>query len=423
MNPPQILHQCLEALDIPALLLNTKGFVCAQNALATALLTAAELTQNRPWCVVTPYATSQWGQDRDGNLIYWRIKPLSDGYFIALGQPHQSLRLHNLHAHLLSTFSHDFNNLATILTGNLRLLENDPRLDEETRDILNDSLGAARDLLGLVQRYNGCLRDDRRAAVEVNLLKWWQEVGPWWVQIAGGPHALVLSHGPNAQSIHIKTTTLSQWFLEVLYQAQSRQASPPLRMCLGPAPSGELSLTVEPLMLEPQDLILFQHLMKPWGGTAIRHGEGVSLLFTHTPTQEVQPKAPPAKDKRGNKPMVLVVEDEGNVRRLLVRSVRHLGYATLEAADAQTAQDIVRSMMPDIVLSDVRMPGALDGRGLAVWLRQHHPHIPIVLATGYSSELELEPFTVLHKPFSLEALANALIDIVPTLKDGDSGTV
>ena len=65
----------------------------------------------------------------------------------------------------------------------------------------------------------------------------------------------------------------------------------------------------------------------------------------------------------------------------------------------------------DVVVSDMAMPGELDGLGLAEYLRAHHPHVPVVLMTGYASQLHeaaARKFTVLAKPCAPEVLISTV---------------
>jgi len=63
------------------------------------------------------------------------------------------------------------------------------------------------------------------------------------------------------------------------------------------------------------------------------------------------------------------------------------------------------------VLSDVVMPGDMDGLGLAHELSTRYPTLPVVLISGYSSALHAAPeFKVLHKPCTPEQLTEALAD-------------
>ena len=69
----------------------------------------------------------------------------------------------------------------------------------------------------------------------------------------------------------------------------------------------------------------------------------------------------------------------------------------------------------DIVLSDMAMPGELDGLGLAEYLRKRYPEIQVVLMTGYTNQLQAAAarrFTVLAKPCSPDVLVNAMRDAI-----------
>jgi CheY-like chemotaxis protein len=103
---------------------------------------------------------------------------------------------------------------------------------------------------------------------------------------------------------------------------------------------------------------------------------------------------------------VLVVEDELMVRMPIVEYLRDCGYHVLEAGDAKeaiAATDADASV--NLVFSDVRMPGSMDGFGLAEWFRSHHPEVPVLLTSGFSGNRGLTADPVLmngfiEKPYS-----------------------
>ena len=81
---------------------------------------------------------------------------------------------------------------------------------------------------------------------------------------------------------------------------------------------------------------------------------------------------------------VLIVEDEPLVRAALSDYLQQCGFRVLEASTANEAISII--LQPDIdidlVFSDVKMPGPLDGLGLAQWIRANRPQLPIILTSG-----------------------------------------
>jgi CheY-like chemotaxis protein len=80
---------------------------------------------------------------------------------------------------------------------------------------------------------------------------------------------------------------------------------------------------------------------------------------------------------------ILVVEDEILVRAMVTDELRDQGYTVIEAADADEALAILHSnVRVDLLLTDVRMPGTLDGVGLARLVRAEHPTVKVVMASG-----------------------------------------
>jgi CheY-like chemotaxis protein len=84
-------------------------------------------------------------------------------------------------------------------------------------------------------------------------------------------------------------------------------------------------------------------------------------------------------------PTILVVEDEILVRWVIAEHLRECGYRVIETGSGDEALDVLRrtGLTVDVVFSDIRMPGAIDGLALAQWIRRERPAIKIVLASGF----------------------------------------
>jgi two-component system, cell cycle sensor histidine kinase and response regulator CckA len=115
---------------------------------------------------------------------------------------------------------------------------------------------------------------------------------------------------------------------------------------------------------------------------------------------------------------VLVVEDEDDVRRLIVDLLRGAGYAVLEAADAEKAVAIgaEHSGAIHLLLTDMVMPG-MNGRKLAEALHNSHPESKVVLVSGYSESLiSADPLDrsirYLQKPFTPEHLTRVVHEAI-----------
>jgi CheY-like chemotaxis protein len=79
---------------------------------------------------------------------------------------------------------------------------------------------------------------------------------------------------------------------------------------------------------------------------------------------------------------VLVLDNDVLVRMPISQYLRDCGYRVLEAADADEAMTILQrpDVQVDVVLSDIEMPGSLNGFGFAKWARSVHPGLQIVLS-------------------------------------------
>jgi DNA-binding NtrC family response regulator len=110
--------------------------------------------------------------------------------------------------------------------------------------------------------------------------------------------------------------------------------------------------------------------------------------------------------------LVLVVDDDEGVRRVLSRWAADMGYTVHAAADADSALDTMREHQVDVALVDVRMPGH-DGIWLIDQMRRLFPETAVVLATGL---LEMDPMVTLRpgvvgyvvKPFNREDLTQVI---------------
>jgi CheY-like chemotaxis protein len=80
-----------------------------------------------------------------------------------------------------------------------------------------------------------------------------------------------------------------------------------------------------------------------------------------------------------------LVEDEPELRRVVVRLLTHLNYQVAHASDADRALELLGdpARRIDLLLTDVMMPGRFDGFALARRARELRPELPIVLVSGY----------------------------------------
>jgi two-component system NtrC family sensor kinase len=145
---------------------------------------------------------------------------------------------------------------------------------------------------------------------------------------------------------------------------------------------------------------------RPGGGTAFE-------LFLPCCDEALQVESKAADDTPpvAKSATVLLVEDHPDVSAVGSDYVEQCGFKVVCAASAEVAVDILNQRSDiDLVFSDIVMPG-MSGLELGRLIREHHPETPVVLASGYSDRAALaveEGFTLLQKPYSLEALRKSL---------------
>jgi CheY-like chemotaxis protein len=106
-------------------------------------------------------------------------------------------------------------------------------------------------------------------------------------------------------------------------------------------------------------------------------------------------------------PSVLVVEDEGIVRALIVETLRDAGCAVTEAASADEAVRALKAAAtPDVLITDVKLPGSTDGVELAARVRRTQPQMKVIVTSGHAGPDSARDVAdaFLAKPFELTQL-------------------
>lgn len=115
---------------------------------------------------------------------------------------------------------------------------------------------------------------------------------------------------------------------------------------------------------------------------------------------------------------VLVVEDETMVRMPIAEFLRDCGYNVVEAGDASEAIAAMEAAEPvNLVFTDVRMPGSMDGFDLAAWFESHYPSVPVLLTSGYNARRNLPAPAAsggrfIEKPYSQTQVARRIADLL-----------
>lgn len=118
---------------------------------------------------------------------------------------------------------------------------------------------------------------------------------------------------------------------------------------------------------------------------------------------------------------VLIVDDSHVLRRLVEIALEPLGCEVHTASDASTAQDMIESVVPDVVLLDVGLPDD-DGLSVLRWVRRNprYDDVAVVMASGYAGPGEINEATqagadaYLPKPFSPTDVRTTVLSVVKT---------
>lgn len=139
------------------------------------------------------------------------------------------------------------------------------------------------------------------------------------------------------------------------------------------------------------------------------------------PLSERTAATPPTSSASRHKQVVLVVDDEELVRRPIRLTLTDAGFRVVEAENGRVALGLVEQMNGeiDVVLSDVRMP-EMTGWELADALLDRYPSVPVILMSGYASELtdasiSNGTLSLLAKPFGSAALTAKIRAVLPAI--------
>jgi PAS domain S-box-containing protein len=126
-------------------------------------------------------------------------------------------------------------------------------------------------------------------------------------------------------------------------------------------------------------------------------------------------ESPPDVSRAEQGETILVVDDEPTIRMLAAEVLKDLGYAVLEAADGANGLKLLESgRRIDLLVSDVGLPGGINGRQLADAARTLRPELKVLFITGYAENAVFshghldDGYEVLTKPFAMEIFASRI---------------
>ncbi|WP_390548449.1 ATP-binding protein [Qipengyuania sp. MTN3-11] len=355
--------------------------------------------------------------------------------------------------------AHDINNILAILVANLERLE-DAELSDEHRRGINAMFSATDQAVTLS---NQLLSFARRQALDPK---------PFDIaDVLGGFGNLIERVLPSHISYRSQVATDLPWVLADRARLESVLVNLVMNACdaLQDQQAGEIVMTAAPAKLTdwiarkrgipPGDYVelvvrdngpgieekIRERVFDPFfttKGAGQGHGLGLSTAYgfmkqtgghievedstrTGAAIRLILPIAPPASItaddahhdvfEKGAEDHVLIVEDDASVAEALANQVHRLGMGPELADTARAALQLLRKTRPDILMTDINMPGS-NGIALAIEARALYPDLPVLFVTGQPQDDEAIPLDpmmketteVLRKPFRRTALAKAL---------------
>jgi DNA-binding NtrC family response regulator len=161
---------------------------------------------------------------------------------------------------------------------------------------------------------------------------------------------------------------------------------------------------------------------EPGLGTTFRLYLQPSQLRSQNPVVE----APPLQPSYKNEETVLVVEDNANLRTIVVKQLEAIGLRVLEAENAQMALGVLSDEPRiDLIFTDVVLPGDMDGYALARAVHECHPESKIIMTSGFPglrfNETELaNSLPLLSKPYRKQDLVRMVREVLDERAEGVS---
>lgn len=336
--------------------------------------------------------------------------------------------------------AHDFNNALMVISGNLHLLRlSQPQAPTKFVDAIGRAVESATKLTRQLLAFS---RRQALAPVTVRLQERLPALRDLLAPVLGSQVELQLQVDPQTAPVHVDPAELELALLNLAVNARdampkggrfgilAADADGGARVCIEVSDSGEGMppevaarafdpfFTTKPLGVGTGlGLSQVQAFCKRAGGdVSLRSqpGEGTTVRM-QLPAAEPAAvlKEAPSSELRDFGKTVLLVEDNADVAAVVVPVLERLGCRVIHMAraDAALARLAERPGEADLVLTDVVMPGPMDGLALAREVRSRHPSLKLLVMTGYAEQIDAiaaQGLPVLPKPFSPRSLADAL---------------
>lgn len=353
--------------------------------------------------------------------------------------------------------AHDFNNLLTVILGNLSMIQVGTATAAETRTAAEQAFAAGQRAAELTRQL---LTFSRREPLNVRLVELnaiVADMSKMFRRLVDSPIAVETSLAPDQLPLLADSGMIEQMLMNLV--VNSRDAMPSggrLRIETSRCEVGErdaeqnrlrragrfvrlrvadtgtgippelLSRIFEPFFTTKEAgkgtglglATVFGIVQQHQGWIEVESAPGKGTEFQiFLPLANGSTRANSASPLRrplpaGKNELVLIVEDETQVRSWMRHALERFGYRVQEAASGPEALNWIESHGPrlDLLISDMVMPGGLNGRELAERLWQRQPELPVLICSGYHDRMKRIPadagrrLSFLPKPLDVEAL-------------------
>lgn len=345
---------------------------------------------------------------------------------------------------LSSGIVHDLNNILGALSGNIELMKDELSLDEFMEESLDDMIECLKRGSILSQQLLAFSRlkttQTRSVLHPVELVKGLEKL---LYRLMPQGVSLVLDLNFTGQ-VKLDQGIFEQVLLTLtLHAAEASPIGGEVWISLKESQEGSLQLRVDdegpPIPLKTLSTLLESDQFKEddlspalaqvhhWVSQA--HGQ-LSITRREQKNQVMidwkSPDTTPIPSQKKHREMdqnqasyqVVVVDDNQELRRVLVRQLKSLGHTVESYGDPLEALELIRQgIMPDILISDVIMPG-LNGRQLTSELRKTFPNLKVIFISGYTSDvlgevsMHSNQELLLYKPFTKEVLQRKINELM-----------
>lgn len=364
---------------------------------------------------------------------------------------------------LTGGIAHDFNNLLTVITGNLELLEIHTR-DTDSLELIEEVRSAAALGAKLTSRLLSFARRSALSPERINLNDLVLDMSDLLKRSVGEGISFHTILDPEVCAVKLDHSLLDSALMNLSINArdamsgigtltiQTNNRTVPSKEAelLGITAGIYAVLTVSDTGkgISSEDL---RHVFDPFFTTKPKsggHGLGLSMAYgfarqsggcltaeseegsgarftiylpkDRSPNEGEKP-LPTDTRSLGFRKIILLVEDDASVRRLTERRLHHMGHLVISATHGSEGLSKFRAHPEiDLLITDIVMPGELNGWQLLSKVRNERAHLPIIVSSGYSEQLAnqddnwKDTVIILPKPYSFDELMSSIALAVRT---------